>query len=71
MKSTIRTEAGCAVITSLIGRVDFNGGSMLPHEAYLIGSELQRAAQAATNNAAEAAGVNVRAAIPATPAVAS
>lgn len=55
MKSTIRTEAGCAVITSLIGRVNFNGGSMLPHEAYLVGSELQRAAEAANADAARAA----------------
>lgn len=54
MKSTIRTEAGCAVITSLVGRVDFNGGSMLPHEAYLIGAELQRAAQTANDDAARA-----------------
>lgn len=54
MKSTIRTEAGCAVITSLVGKVDFNGGKLQPHEAYLIGSELQRAAQAATHDAARA-----------------
>jgi hypothetical protein len=66
MKSTIRTEAGCAVITSLVGRVSFNGGSMLPHEAYLIGSELQRAAAAANEEAARAANgdtINAAAAI--------
>ena len=62
MKSTIRTEAGCAVITSLVGRVDFNGGSMLPHEAFLIGSELQRAAQAASDEASRAAQAGTNAA---------
>ncbi len=54
MKSTIRTEAGCAVIQAMIGRVQFNSGSMLPHEAMLVGSELQRAAEKALRNADDA-----------------
>jgi hypothetical protein len=68
MKSTIRTEAGCAVITSLVGRVQFNDGSMLPHEAYLVGSELQRAAEAANVEAARAANGDQ---LPAAPALAA
>jgi hypothetical protein len=51
MKSTIRTEAGAATIEAQTGRVAFNGASMLPHEAALIGSELMRAATAAVNKA--------------------
>lgn len=55
MKSTIRTEAGVLTISALIGRVDLNGRAMLPHEAFLIGSEFQRAAQAAQDLASRAA----------------
>jgi len=51
MKS-IRTEAGCAVITALVGRVEFNGASMLPHEAYEVAHALTAEADAAHLNAA-------------------
>lgn len=52
MKSTIRTEAGVANIEAQTGRVSFNGASMLPHEAVLVGSELMRAAKVADDKAA-------------------
>lgn len=54
-RSTIRTEAGCAVITAMVGRVSFNGASMLPHEATLIASELERCAGIAARKADELA----------------
>ena len=60
MKSTIRTEAGCAVITALVGRVDFNGGTMLPHEAHELGLSLQTAANAALANSNAAVGDSLR-----------
>ena len=54
MKSTIRTEAGVATIEAAIGRVSFNGASMLPHEATLLGSELVRVAGVADDKARQA-----------------
>jgi hypothetical protein len=52
MKSTIRTEAGSIRIEALTpGKVTLNGRDMLPHEAFLAGAELQRAAAAAAKRA--------------------
>lgn len=51
MKSTIVTEAGALRIEATPGRVNLNGAAMLPHEAYLLGAELQRAATAAAKRA--------------------
>ncbi len=62
MKSTIRTEAGVCAIESHVGRVSFNGGSMLPHEAFLIASELARAADTANKSAQAAADEAMKAA---------
>ena len=64
MKSTIRTEAGVATLEAEVGRVAFNGGSMLPHEAALLGSELIRIAERADDKAREAtvAAFNLKAA---------
>jgi hypothetical protein len=50
-RSTINTEAGKLVIEPGVGRVVINGASMLPHEAMLVASELERAARAAQRNA--------------------
>ncbi len=56
MKSTINTEAGRIVIEASTGRVTSNGAVLLPHEAFLIGSEMQRAAERAEKLAQEARG---------------
>lgn len=45
MKSTICTEAGRIVLEATPAGVILNGKRMLPHEAFLLASELQRAAQ--------------------------
>ena len=63
MKSTINTEAGIARIEAVTGRVEFNGGSMLPHEAMLVGSELMRAASAADRKAGEFAASKIEEAL--------
>lgn len=44
MRSTIRTEGGTVAIQATAGRVFTNGVHLLPHEASLMASELQRAA---------------------------
>jgi len=51
MKSTICTEAGRIVIEASAGRVTSNGVTVLPHEAFLIACELQRAAESAVQQA--------------------
>lgn len=58
MKSTICTEAGVVNIdTKTMGRVTLNGRDLLPHEAYLIGDELMRAAQQCIEETANLVGV--------------
>jgi hypothetical protein len=54
-RSTIKTEAGNVVIEATAGRVFVNGRSMLPHEAVLMGSEIERFAVIAQRKAEEAA----------------
>jgi hypothetical protein len=54
VKSTICTEAGRIVIEAKAGRVTSNGVPMLPHEAFLLGHELQRAAAQADVEATKA-----------------
>lgn len=53
MKSTICTEGGAIVVETTPGRVQLNGRDILPHEAFLLGAELQRAAGHADEAAAE------------------
>ena len=52
MSKSIRIEAGCAVITALVGRVEFNGASMLLHEVYEVVRALTAEADVAYMNAA-------------------
>jgi hypothetical protein len=47
LKTTIATEAGRIVVEASAGRVTSNGHALLPHEAFLVGSELMRAAERA------------------------
>lgn len=47
MRSTINTGIGPAVLQALPGAVQFNGAALLPHEAMLIASELERMAKQA------------------------
>jgi hypothetical protein len=54
-RSTINTEAGKVVIEAEVGRVTVNGRSMLPHEAVLLGREIERFAVIAQRKADEAA----------------
>jgi hypothetical protein len=61
MSKSIRTEAGCAVIKALVGRVEFNGRSMLPHEAYQVSHALKGAADDALMNGAREFGALVAA----------
>lgn len=54
-QSTIVTEAGRVVIQAEVGRVVVNGRSMLPHEAVLMGTEIERMAVIAQRKADEVA----------------
>ena len=57
MKSTVRTVSGAVTIQAQPGVIVSNGVTMLPHEAMLIASELERAARRAELLAVKAAPV--------------
>lgn len=52
---TIKTQSVAALVSASAGLVDLNGAQMLPHEAMMLATALEHAAEAADNYAANLA----------------
>lgn len=55
MQVTVKTQSVAALVSASAGLVNLNGAQMLPHEAMMLATALEHAAESADNYAAKMA----------------